>query len=73
MQSIRASQHEKTLDPYVVSGPLACPLGRLGKGRVTLTALGVLRDRAAVDAARAEISQIAAGRSARQVDRPVGR
>ena len=33
----------------------------------------VLRDRAAVDAARAEISQIAAGRSARQVDRPVGR
>ena len=33
----------------------------------------VLRDRAAVNAARAEISQIAAGRSARQVDRPVGR
>ena len=33
----------------------------------------VLRDRAAVNAARAEISQIAAGRSARQVDRPAGR
>ena len=33
----------------------------------------VLRDRAAVEEARAEISQIAASRSARQVDRPAGR